>query len=251
MTDTKPTISVVVPAYNEAENIEGAVECINKALGNQFSDHEILIFNDKSTDDTGPISDSLSAKDPKIKVIHNKTNMGFGYNFKEGVRVASKDYVIMVPGDNEIPEAAISKIFGSCGRMADIIVPYTANMWVRPMSRRIVSKAFVILMNLISGLDLQYYNGTCVLKSADIKKIPIKTHGFAYMATILVRLIKSGSSYTEVGVDIIQREAGESKAFAPRNILSVLTALWGLFIEVRITGRAKYNKRPKRIGQFK
>ncbi len=249
MTDLKQTISVVVPAYNEAENIEGTVECINKALGERFSDHEILIFNDKSTDDTGKVADSLSAKDQHIKVIHNATNMGFGYNFKEGVRIASKDYVIMVPGDNEIPEAAISKIFGHVG-MADIIVPYTANMWVRPMSRRIVSKAFVMLMNLISGLDLHYYNGTCVLKSSDIKKIPIKTHGFAYMATILVRLIKSGSSYTEVGVDIIQREAGESKAFAPRNILSVFTALWGLFIEVRVTGRAKYNKRPRRIGQF-
>jgi glycosyltransferase involved in cell wall biosynthesis len=244
--DKKPSISVVVPAYNEQERIEGTVEAINESLGDRFSDHEILIFNDYSTDKTGEIADGLKAKDPHIKVIHNPTNMGFGYNYKEGVRLASLEYVIMVPGDNEIPVGAISKIFTQVGR-ADIIVPHTANLEVRPLSRQIVSKAFTGLMNLLSGLDLKYYNGTCVHKASLIKAIPIKTHGFAYMATILVRAIKSGASFTEIGVNIDQREGGESKAFAIKNVISVLTALCELFFEVRITDRAKYNKRPKRI----
>ncbi len=242
----KPTISVVVPAFNEEKNIEGTVECINKALGSSFSDHEILIFNDCSSDDTARVADAIATKDKHVKIIHNPTNMGFGYNYKEGVRLASKEYVIMVPGDNEIPEAAIKKILSVVGK-ADIVVPYTANMWVRPKSRRLVSQAFVTLMNLITGLNLRYYNGTCVLKSEAVKSIPIKTHGFAYMATILGRLLRSGHSFTEIGVDIIQRETGESKAFAFKNVVSVVSALAGLFIELRISSRDIYNKTPKRI----
>ncbi|MBE9531848.1 MAG: glycosyltransferase family 2 protein [Proteobacteria bacterium] len=244
--DKKPSISVVVPAYNEEERIEGTVDAINESLGERFSDHEILIFNDYSTDKTGEISDKLKAKDSHIRVIHNPTNMGFGYNYLEGVRLAEKDYVIMVPGDNEIPREAIKKIFTQVGR-ADIIVPHTANMEVRPLSRQIVSKSFTGLINLFFGLDLAYYNGTCVHKRSLLKKFPVKTHGFAYMATILVRAIKSGASFTEIGVDIEQRVGGESKAFAIKNVVSVLTALLGLFWEVRIAGRAKYSKRPKRI----
>lgn len=244
--DKKPSISVVVPAYNEEERLEGTIDAINASLGDSFSDHEILIFNDKSTDRTGEIADGLKEKDNHIRVVHNPVNMGFGYNYKEGVRLAEKEYVIMVPGDNEIPVGAISKIFTQVGR-ADIIVPHTANMWVRPLSRRIISRVFTVVMNLISGLDLEYYNGTCVHKTSLIKEIPIRTHGFAYMATILVRLIKSGASFTEIGVDIEQRVGGESKAFAIKNIISVIKALWGLFIEVRFKERAKYNKRPLRI----
>ncbi len=244
--DKKPSISVVVPAYNEEERLEGTIAAIDASLGDGFSDHEILIFNDKSTDRTGEIADGLREKDNHIRVVHNPVNMGFGYNYKEGVRLAKKEYVIMIPGDNEIPREAIKKIFTQVGR-ADIIVPYTANMEVRPYSRQIISKAFTGLMNLISGLDLAYYNGTCVHKTSLIKEIPIRTHGFAYMATILVRLIKSGASFTEIGVDIEPRVGGESKAFAIKNVISVLGALWGLFIEVRFTERAKYNKRPKRI----
>ena len=244
--DKKPSISVVVPAYNEEERLEGTIEAINASLGESFSDHEILIFNDKSTDRTGEIADALQRQDDRIRVIHNPVNMGFGYNYKEGVRLAEKEYVIMIPGDNEIPVGAISKIFTQVGR-ADIIVPHTANIWVRPLSRQIISKAFTGLMNLLSGLDLKYYNGTCVHRASLIKEVPIKTHGFAYMATILVRLIKSGASFTEIGVDIEQRSGGESKAFAIKNITSVLGALWGLFIEVRFKERAKYNKQPIRI----
>ncbi|MEE8573843.1 MAG: glycosyltransferase family 2 protein [Thermodesulfobacteriota bacterium] len=246
MTKTKPTISVIVPAYNEEQNLEGAVKCIYSALGKNFSDHEILIFNDFSTDGTGKLADRLAKKDKHLRIIHNPTNKGFGYNYKEGVRLATKEFVIMVPGDNEIPDAAIKKIFTLVGK-ADIVVPYTANQWVRPRSRQIVSKLFVVLMNLLTGLDLTYYNGTCVLKSSAVKNIDINTHGFAYMATILTKLIKSGASYTEVGVDIILRETGESKAFSPRNIVSVLKALFDLFVEVRITNWAKYNKRPKKV----
>jgi glycosyltransferase involved in cell wall biosynthesis len=246
MAKKKPTISIIVPAFNEEANLAGTIEAINDALGDSFSDHEILIFDDKSKDRTGEIADRLAKKDKRIKAIHNPVNMGFGYNYKEGVRLASMEYVMMVPGDNEIPGTALKKILAEVGK-ADIVVPYTANPEVRPMSRRIVSRLFVMVMNAISGLDLRYYNGTCVLKNSAVKKVPITTHGFAYMATILSRLIKSGSSYVEVGVDITQRQGGRSKAFAMRNVISVAKALWDLFIEIRVTERRRYDKRPKRV----
>ena len=175
--DKKPSISVVVPAYNEEERLEGTITAINASLGDYFSDHEILIFNDFSTDKTGEIAETLKAGDSHIRVIHNPTNMGFGYNYKEGVRLAEKDYVIMVPGDNEIPVGAISKIFTQVGR-ADIIVPHTANLEVRPLSRQIVSRAFTGVINLFFGLNLSYYNGTCVHKASLIKAIPIRTQRF-------------------------------------------------------------------------
>ncbi|MBI1911345.1 MAG: glycosyltransferase family 2 protein [Deltaproteobacteria bacterium] len=247
MAKTNPSISIIVPCLNEEGNLKGTIESIEEALSSsRFSDYEILIFNDFSTDNTGKIAEEIKKKEKNIRVIHNPKNMGFGYNYTEGVRLAKKDYIIMVPGDNEIPPEAIKKAFSRVGK-ADVIIPYTANTHVRALSRRLISKLFVVGMNTLFGLNLIYYNGTCVIKSKLLKKVPLKTWGFAYMAAILVRLIRSGASYIEVGIDIKPRETGKTKAFALKNIVSVFKAIGTLFWEVRIKERAKYNSPARRI----
>ena len=72
----KPTLSVVVPAYNEEENLSKAVENLLSAVKNKCGDYEILIFNDCSKDKTGVIADKLASKNKKIKAIHNERNRG-------------------------------------------------------------------------------------------------------------------------------------------------------------------------------
>jgi glycosyltransferase involved in cell wall biosynthesis len=248
MGGTKPSISIIVPCLNEAENIRDTVESIKTALDNtkRFGDCEILIFNDFSTDGTGEIAEEIQKKEPGVRVIHNPKNMGFGYNYTEGVRQAENEYIIMVPGDNEIPSGAIETVFREAGS-ADVIIPYTANTWVRPMARRVISRAFVIIFNALFGLRLRYYNGTCMIKSRLLKEVPMTTWGFAYMAAILVRLLKSGATYIEVGVKITQRSSGKTKAFRPRNIISVLSAIAKLFWEVRVRDRGRYSSRARRV----
>ncbi len=247
MARRKPSVSIIVPCYNEAGNIRGTVECIKDALSssNAFSSSEILIFNDFSTDETGKIAEDIKTKEPCVRVIHNPKNMGFGYNYTEGVRQARKDYIIMVPGDNEIPAEAIRRVLCRAGE-ADVIIPYTANPEVRPLSRRVISRAFVALINTLFGLSLRYYNGTCLIKSSLLKKVPLKTWGFAYMAAILVRLLRRGASYEEVGIEIVQRTTGRTKAFAFKNVVSVVKAILTLFWDVRVKERSRYCSRPVR-----
>ncbi len=245
---TKPSISIIVPCLNEEGNLRGTIECIKEALTSSatFSSYEILIFNDFSTDGTGALAEEIRKSERGIRVIHNPKNMGFGYNYTEGVRLAQKDYVMMVPGDNEIPAPAIEKVFSLAGD-ADIIIPYSTNTHVRAMSRRAISWVFVFMMNAAFGLKLRYYNGTCMIKSSLLKKVPLKTWGFAYMAAILVRLLRSGASYAECGVEIRSRESGKTKAFTMKNIFSVISALGTLFWEVRVRDRASYSSAAHRV----
>lgn len=245
----KPSISIIVPCFNEEGNLAGTIEAVKKALdeAKRFSEYEILVYNDCSTDGTGPLADSIAKKEKGVKVIHNPRNMGFGYNYTDGVRRASREYVMMVPGDNEIPAEAIKRVMAKAGE-ADVVIPFTANPEVRPLSRRLISRAFVLLINTLFGLNVTYYNGTCLVKSKLLKKVPLKTWGFAYMAAILVRLLKSGASYSEVGVDIAQRSSGKTKAFAMKNVVSVVKAILTLFWDVRVKERAKYSGKALRTG---
>lgn len=233
------TLSVIIPALNEEGNLEGAVQSVLAAVGTRFGDYELLIFDDCSTDRTGVIADQLAAGNSRIQVIHNPRNIGFGYNYTRGVQLARMDYVTMFPGDNEFPETAMRGILDAVGT-ADIVVPFTSNPEVRPWGRRVVSTCFVTLLNLLFGLRLRYYNGPCVHKRALLQTVPMKTHGFAYMASILVRLIRGGHSYIEVPMQLRPRKHGRSKAFRLKNITSVFRELVSLFWEVRIKERRKY-----------
>lgn len=248
MARNKPSISIIVPCYNEEGNLEGTIGAVKAALASSdaFSSYEILIYNDCSTDSTGQLADAIAKKERGVRVLHNPRNMGFGYNYTDGVRKAKKEYIMMVPGDNEIPAEAIERVMSRAGQ-ADVIIPYTANPEVRPPSRRVISRAFVALINGLFGLDITYYNGTCLVKSKLLKKVPLKTWGFAYMAAILVRLLKSGASYAEVGVDIAQRSSGKTKAFAPKNVASVGKAIATLFWDVRVKERARYGGRAVKV----
>lgn len=242
----KSSISIIIPALNEERNIKATVDEVLSAIGERFSSYEILIFNDGSSDNTGKVAEELARGNKSIKIIHNPVNMGLGYNYKRGVELAEKDYIMLVPGDNQILGDSIANIFGLIGK-ADMVIPYIENPGVRPLSRQATSKLFTLLMNFLFNLDLNYYNGVVVHKKDIIKSVPMSTGGFAYQAQVLTRLIKSGHSFVEVGMRIQEREYGSSKAFSLRNIISVLRSIKNLFWEIYFKGDNTYRMPVRRV----
>lgn len=236
MTD-KPSISVIVPAYNEEPNLAGTVAAVRAAAAGRFSACEILIIDDASTDRTGVIADGLSREDSGVRVFHNPRNMGFGYNYRLGVRLATKDYVGLVPGDNEILEESIRDIFDCVGK-ADMVLPYHTNSGERSFLRRALSGSFTALLNFLFGYKLRYYNGPVVHRRELLTKVPMTTDGFAYQAEILSRLLKAGRSYVEVGMKIRIRQHGHSKALYPKNVWRVIETVAKLYWELKLKRRA-------------
>lgn len=234
----KPTISIIIPALNEEGNIEDTVNTVRVALQDRFRDSEIFIFNDGSADRTGIIADRLAKEDSRIKVIHNSKNMGLGWNFSEGVRLAQHKYTVLVPGDNEISGDSISKMFQLVGN-TDIVMLYTVNTWIRPLARRVVSRTFVGLMNSLFNLTIRYYNGPCTIRTALLKNIPLQNNSFAYMACILVRLLRGGATFVEEGMFIQPREYGGSHALSLKNFIRVSKDILNLFIEVLLRAKNK------------
>lgn len=225
----RPSITVIIPAYNEAGNIENTTQSILNGLNNLgFENFEILIFNDASTDNTGKISDNLALENRRIKVIHNNPNKGFGYNYQKGIELAQYDYSVMFPGDNVITEASVRDLLSKTGQ-ADIIISYVTNPELRTFTRRTISKAFTILVNFLFGLNVAYYNGSPIIKTALVRATPRTTSGFAYMAEILVQLLKSGHKYIEIATNIQPRTYGKSTAFKLKNFYSVGKTLLSLF----------------------
>jgi len=239
------SLTVIVAAYNEAEHLEPMIRSLELALQPRFPDREVLIFDDGSVDGTGEIAERLAGEFPDITVIRNGSNMGLGYNYNEGVRRASKEYVILLPGDDELDPDSYPHIFDAIGD-TDMVIPYTANPGVRPWYRRLISRAYVLTLNIFFGLDVRYYNGQVVHRRSIIQKVPMRTFSFAYQSSILVRLLRTGHSYRQVKMYIRPQSGRKSRAFSLNNIVQVMrTCLW-LTWEVRVRHRRRYN-RPVRI----
>jgi glycosyltransferase involved in cell wall biosynthesis len=229
----KPSISVVIPAYNEEKNIEPTVKDVIVAIGDNFSTYEIIIFNDCSKDKTGEVADNLALSNSNIRVVHNEKNRGFAYNYKKGVELAKNDYIGIIPGDNEIELESIKNIFASAGK-ADIVIPYTANQNIRPIVRQIASYSFTFIINFLffGKWKLNYFNGCVLHKKEIIKSVSIKADNYAFQAEALVKLIRKGHSYIQIPMYIRPRIYGKTNIFKIKNILGMFKTIGYLFKEI-------------------
>ena len=223
-----PTISFVVTALNEQEHVAGTVATIRAAAAGLVGEHEIILVDDGSTDGTGAVMERLAAADPRLRVIRNPRNLGLGGAYKVGMRAARMEYVQWVSGDDaEIPEN-MRNILRAVGT-ADIVIPYLVNQRNRPLLRRFTSQLFVWTVNLLFGLRVHYYNGAVVHRRELIQKVEIVTDSFAYEAEALVKLLRAGHSYVEVGYESASYAGVFSYATRPKNLARVVGTVLRLF----------------------
>jgi len=219
------SLSVVIPAYCERENILQTLENVSRAFAPLDLTHEILVIDDGSTDRTGELVNANLARFPRVRLLVNERNMGFGWSYRRGVEAASLDHIVMVHGDNAWGWETLRELFGHVGD-ADVIIGYTRRMArSRTWRRTAISKTFTLLLNLITGRRLQYYNGLQIHPAPVLKSLRIESSGYGFQAEVLVKSLRLTKTYLEVPMDLIERKHGESKAFRVRNFVDVARTL--------------------------
>ncbi len=227
------SLTVIIPALNEERYLAATVHEAIDVLRGIVEDYEIFIFNDGSTDLTGEIADDLARNNSRIEVIHHNQPRGLGYNYKAGVRKATKAYVLMIPGDNEVRQDSIRDVCAEIGQ-TDIVATYHLNPEIRPRSRQIISRLFAGLIRTASGLNLRYFNGLVVHRTSLVRRALAEiSDGFAYQAEILVRLIQLGLAYKEVGLYIHPRP--KTNAFRFANIVNTFANTLKLVCRLKFT----------------
>lgn len=100
-----PKVSILVPCFNEGDNVEEVLRCL--AVMN-YPDYEIIAINDGSTDDTGEQLDRLALGNPRLRVIHQASNQGKAVALTTGATLAQGEYLLGIDGDALLDPDAIS-----------------------------------------------------------------------------------------------------------------------------------------------
>ena len=235
-TMNNPDLSIIIPALNEELGILPLIKTIKEVADQLRINYELVLVDDGSTDNTGAVMENLTKTDQLIKVtvIHNQKPLNVGYAFWQGVQKAQGKYVTMVAGDNEISRQALINLLGRIDQV-DLITSYPTNIGIRPLSRRIISWMYVFILNIIFGLRLKYFNGSCLIRRDLLEQLPIWTSGFAFMSEIAIQLIKNGATYEEVPAPLQPRLGGKSKALSFKNFYLVAKTIGGLWWRVYFT----------------
>lgn len=245
-----PRFTVIVPALNEEESLGLTVETVLREFDAVGLPVEVLVFDDASTDRTGEIADEWAGRDRRVRAFHNRRRLNIGGIYKAGIREGGGDYMLLVPGDNEVNIADIARGARHAGT-ADMVIFYVTNASsARSAFRVLLSRMYVWCVNALFNTHFRYTNGTNILRASLLRQVPIVTDGFAYQTEVLVKASRLGADFVDVGIRIQPRGGGRSKALSWSNLKLVATGLGRLWLEVMVRQRARYCRPGHRVGTY-
>jgi len=231
-----PTVSVVLPMYNEEAYVRRAVDAARAALrGVGGEDHEIIIVDDASTDRTGALADELAQADPRVKVLHNERNRRLGGTLRRGYAAANKDLILYTDADlpfdlMEVPRAVRLLEY----QEADVLAAYRFDRTSEGLVRTVYTLAYSALIRTVFSLRLRDVNFSFKLfRRALLDRVTLESEGSFIDVEFLLRARKAGASIIQIGVDYFPRSRGVSHLASPGVILGILREMTALWRELR------------------
>lgn len=245
------TAWLVLPTYNEAENIEAIVEAAGAVLAESPADgFRVLIVDDGSPDGTGEIADRLAAEREWVGVLHRTQKEGIGPAYLAGFAAALQagaGCVMEMDSDFSHDPADLARLLQAVRDGADLALGsrYTPGGGVAEWSllRRIISKGGSTYARIVLGLHVRDLTGgfKCfrreVLEVIDFSSV--RSRGYAFQVELTYRAVRAGFRIVEVPIVFRDRQKGSSKM----SWRITVEAMW-LVPALRFSGAAR--RQPER-----
>ncbi|MFP5263012.1 MAG: glycosyltransferase family 2 protein [Blastocatellia bacterium] len=233
------TISAVLPAFNEEENIETAATRMAEALRSLgLREWEVIIVDDGSVDDTGRIADRLAGEDPAhVRVFHHSPNLGYAEALKTGFANARHALIFYTDSDNQFDVREIKNLLPLI-EDADIVTGFRIYRF-DPLTRLVLSWGFNLLVRVIFGINVRDIDCAFKLYRREVfDKVTIESKKFFVDAEVLAKAKYFGFRMVEIGVRHYPRPAGRSTV-RPTHVLSTLRELARIWVNIHRMPRGK------------
>lgn len=233
------SISAVLPAYNEEENIETATTRMAEVLCSlKLRAWEVIIVDDGSVDATPEITDRLVAADPEhIRVIHHSPNKGYAQALKSGFTSARHQLVFYTDSDNQFDVQELKSLLPHIND-ADIVCGFRIYRF-DPLTRLVLAWGYNLLVRIIFRINVRDVDCAFKLFRREVfDKVTIESKKFFVDAEILAKARYNGMKLVEIGVRHYPRQAGRSTVRAS-HIFSTLKEIARMWIDVHFKSGKK------------
>lgn len=215
-------VSVIIPAYNEADSIEKVVNDLKQALNGSGFEYEIIVVNDGSTDNTKETAEKCG-----IKVLSHPANGGYGRSIMDGMEAAKHEYIAMTDADNSYPAEELKKLLKYIDEFDLVIGARKGKEFWGSIIKHPARLFFLWLAEFTVGGRIPDVNsGLRIFKRSSFKKLsaPLLCPGFSFSTTMTLSFMLTGLFVKFVPIEYLSR-SGHSKVRYFRDTLRTLQAL--------------------------
>jgi dolichol-phosphate mannosyltransferase len=216
-----PNAWLILPTYNEAENLEPMVRAVLPRLSEDGSTPTVLVVDDSSPDGTGEIADRLASELAAVQVMHRSRKEGLGRAYLAGFAAAlagGADLILQMDCDFSHDPADLPRLMAASAS-AEVVLGsrYVPGGGVEnwALRRRIQSRGGCTYARLILGLPTRDLTGgfkcwkRAALEALDLDGVD--AHGYAFQIEMTYRAIRAGMTVSEVPIVFHERREGQSK----------------------------------------
>jgi len=236
-----PTLSVVVPCFNEEKNLSVLVNRINQALGSAGISGEIVLVNDGSRDGTAAVIDQLARQFQNVRPVHHRLNRGIVEGWRSGLAASKGDLVLTTDADLQYAPEDIPPLYREMASGDwDLVQGWRKDREEPSYLRDVLSLGLSKILQWIFSMNLQDVKSgfICYKREVFADILDYKQKYFSFQSLITVAAHFKGYRIRQVPITFFRRHAGES--FIKRPVIFSLKAATDLpkaFYEYRIRKR--------------
>jgi dolichol-phosphate mannosyltransferase len=226
--DTRPGLSLVIPAFNESAVIARAVAEAEAALAPHFREFEIIVVDDGSADDTAAVVFETLSRAPHTRILWHDRNRGYGAALRTGFEAARFDLVAFTDADCQFDLADLARM-APLAAAVPVVAGYRADR-KDPWRRRFLSRGYNLMARALCGTRVRDVD--CALKvfrKDVLASLLPESRGFFVNTEMMTRARQLGLEVAELAVTHRPRAGGVSKVSlreVPRTARTLLNFWW-------------------------
>jgi len=219
----KPTLSFLIPAYNDERTIGAVVREADRVGRDAASAYEILVIDDASTDGTLRALTAIQKKYPAVRVKRHSRNRGYGATIRELYYSGAKEWLHTIPGDYQIGPEEVLKLLPHMPH-ADMIIGWRKERF-DPSARLRQSRVYNTLLRYLFGLTLHDVNSVRLMRSGIMRRVKLTSSSAFVDAELAIRARRAGFRVIESQIAHRRREGSTGGGGSIRIILPTIVDL--------------------------
>src|SRR6188508_1854238 len=226
-------LSIFFPAYNDSGTIASLVITALRTARKLTPDHEVIVVNDGSADNTAEILDELARTYPAVRIVHHEQNRGYGGALRTGFATATRELVFYTDGDGQYDPSEMEVLWRRFDDSVDLVNGYKISR-SDPLHRIVIGRIYHHTVKILFGLKVRDVDCDFrLLRRTMFDRIRLEKNSGVICLEMMKKIHDAGFRIVEVPVHHYHRAFGRSQFFNFRRIFKTgidVLRLWFVLV---------------------